>query len=175
MDSVEQGVVRESVKLEKGDCFVVKTDGAVSAPIRLVEKVKDLCGEAVYNHAGIIISEAGDTFESLQRIDHYTIHDYKGSQILIFRHISMTDTLFEKGWAAIAGYDGKMYPWWRMPLFLLGIAKWVHCTYPVCSELLKKFEWGCGIVKHWAGYTPDNIADEVAISRYYTVKYEGVL
>jgi hypothetical protein len=139
-----------------------------------VEKWKSLDCEAVYNHAGIVTSEQGDTFESLKKIDHYKLSDYRGCQILIFRRIEMTDDLFQKGYDSVKKYDGTVYPFWRMPLFLLGIAKWFK-LYPVCSELVMQFECGCGLRKKWAGYNPDNISDEVHISKFYQIKFEGIL
>lgn len=161
------------IKLEKGDCFVVRTDGLISAPIRWIEKAQDLDCEATYNHAGIVVNPNGQTFESLERIDHYSIADYVGSQILVFRHVEMTNELFEQGWNSIKKYEGNIYPAWRFVLFLLRVAKWLHFTYPVCSELVWMFECDCGLRKRWAGYTPDDIADEVHISKYYQIKYEG--
>lgn len=163
------------IKLQRGDCFCVRTDGWVSAPIRWVEKWKSLDCEATYNHAGIIVSDTGETFESLSKIDHYSLHDYAGKKILIFRHIQMTDKLFGKGYQQILKYDGKIYPAWRMPLFILGIAKWFRLTFPVCSELTMLFEVSCGLRKKWAGYSPDNISDEVHISKHYEIKFEGIL
>jgi hypothetical protein len=161
-------------KLQQGDCFVVKTDGWVSAPIRFIEKWQSLDGEATYNHAGIIVSDTGQTFESLEKIDHYKLDDYKGCQILIFRRIEMTQGLFWPAYKSVLKYDGKVYPAWRMPLFILRIAKWFRWTFPVCSELVMMFECGCGLRKKWAGYSPDNIADEVRISKFYQIKFEGV-
>jgi hypothetical protein len=163
------------LKLQKGDGFVVKTAGWISAPIRWVEKWKSLDSEATYNHAGIIVSETGETFESLERIDHYKLSNYKGCQVLIFRRVEMSNDLYQKGWEGIKTYDGKIYPAWRFVLFLLSIAKWLHFTYPVCSELLFMFECKCGLRVKWAGYSPDNIADEVKISKFYLIKFEGVL
>ena len=163
------------IQLQKGDCFVVKTDGVVSGPIREIETLQDLDGqEAVYNHAGIVVDSNGTTFESLGKIDHYKIDDYRGEQILVFRRVEMTDELFNKGWDGIKDLDGKIYPAWRMILFMLRIAKWFTRDFPVCSELVFKFEFSSGLRKAWAGYTPDNIADEVHISKYYNIKYEGI-
>jgi hypothetical protein len=164
------------MKLQAGDVFVVRGDTNISYLIRVAGKFWSTDGECTYNHGGIILDDQGNTFESQSRIDHYNIDQRKGNQILIVRHKDMTPTLFANGWEFIKRLDGVIYPWWRLGLHLLRLARFFHRSgIPVCSELVGMFENGAGLRGEYWGLSPDNLADEWKISKYYDIIYEGVL
>lgn len=163
------------LQVEPGDVFVVKGKGNISYAIRTVGWFWSSDAECSYNHAGIVIDSKGTTFESLNRISKANLKDYIGCEILIARHIDMNEERFRKGWLAIKKFDGVIYPWWRLGLHLLHIARFFHPSgIPVCSELSGMFEAYAGLRKVYWGLTPDNLADEYRISKYYLVKFQGV-
>jgi hypothetical protein len=161
--------------LQAGDEFVVKGNANISYLIRIAGRFWATDGECTYTHAGIITDEKGNTFESLSRIDHYNLEQYRGCQILIVRHKEMTRNKDFDGWKAIKHLDGKVYPYWRLGLHLLHLARFLNRSgIPVCSELVGMFENGAGLRKIFWGLTPDNLADEWKISKYYDIIYEGI-
>jgi hypothetical protein len=163
------------MKLQAGDCFVVRGDTSLSYLIRVFGNFWSSDGECSFNHAGIILDEEGNTFESLNRIDHYNLEQYKGKQIMIVRHNKMNFDLFCKGLASIIHLDGVRYPWWRLAVHLVHLARFFNRSgIPVCSELVGMFENGAGLRKVFWGLTPDNLADEWRISKHYNTIYEGV-
>jgi hypothetical protein len=164
------------MKLQAGDVFVVKGDTSVAYLIRMFGKFWSSDGECTYNHAGIVLDSEGNTFESKNKIDHYNLDQYRGSQIMIVRHKKMSKSRFGKGWESIKHLDGVSYPWWRLGLHLFHLARFFNRSgIPVCSELVGMFENACGLRKTFWGLSPDNLADEWRISRYYDIVYDGVL
>jgi hypothetical protein len=161
--------------LQPGDQFAVRTGGFIADAIIAVEHIYSEDHEACKNHAGIILDEKGNTFEALQKIGMYNLSAYKGCEIIIARHINMTDERFQAGLKAVAKYEGRAYPWWRLGLYLFGFADNLHrIDRPVCSELNGKFEMGASLRQHCWGLTPDNLVDEWRSSTYYQIIYEGV-
>jgi hypothetical protein len=164
------------MKLQAGDVFVVQGTANISYLIRMAGRFWATDGECTYTHAGIILDEQGNTFESLNRIDHYKLDQYKGCQILIVRQRAMTALGFQDGWDAIKHLDRVIYPYWRLGIHLLHLARFINRSgIPVCSELVGMFENGAGLRKVYWGLSPDNLADEWKISKYYDIIYEGVL
>jgi hypothetical protein len=163
------------MKLQAGDCFVVRGNTNISYLIRVAGKFWSTDGECTYNHAGIILNEEGNTFESLNRIDHYKLDGYKGKQIMIVRHKGMNNERYTDGWNFIKRLDGVIYPYWRLALHLVHLARLFNRSgIPVCSELVGMFENGADLREVFWGLTPDNLADEWRISKYYDIIYEGV-
>ena len=148
------------IYVREGDLFLVNSESCLAGAICLVEKIKSLDNSATYNHAGIILDSKGTTLEALWRIDHADLNAYKGRKILIVRHCGMNNDRFTKGIESVMKYHGKLYPVFRLFLHLVGLAKYIHWTYPVCSELVGRFLYGAGLFKStgW-GWNPDNLAD----------------
>lgn len=164
-----------TMKLRKGDVFAVRTNSALAGMINFCQRIWSWDSESKYNHAGIIIGEDGETFESLVRIGRYNLSQYEGQRILIARHREMDDLKFEYGFLKVKDLDGAVYPVLRLLLHLLRLAKYVHWKYPVCSELVGKFLNAAGLWRKWWGVNPDNLADVWAISKYYDIVFEGPL
>lgn len=163
------------VELKPGDEFVVRGKTNLSYLIRVAGTFWSTDGECTYNHAGILVNYVGVTFESQRRITYGNLNQYIGCNIMIVRHKDMTKELYDKGFATISDLNGTIYPWWRLGLHLLHLARFFNKSgIPVCSELAGMFEHGCGLRKVFWGLTPDNLADEWRISRYYDIVYEGV-
>jgi hypothetical protein len=163
------------MKLKAGDVFVVRGDTSISYLIRMFGKFWSSDGECSYNHAGIILDSDGTTFESLNKIASYHISQYIGKQILIVRHKKMTKAKYCQGWNAVSHLAGTIYPWWRLFLHAIHLARYLKRSgIPVCSELVGMFENGAGLREVYWGLTPDNLADEWRISKHHSVIFEGV-
>lgn len=161
--------------LKKGDVFAVKTNSWLAGVINFCQRVWSWDSESKYNHAGIIIGENGETFESLGKIGRYDLSQYEGQCIIIARHKDMDEQKFNHGFLKVKDLDGAIYPVLRLLLHFMRLAKYVHWKYPVCSELVGKFLNSAGLWRKWWGVTPDILADVWAISKYYDVVYEGPL
>lgn len=168
-----EGTPTGKPKFYPGMVFCVATKTAIARCINFVQAFKATDNESRYTHAGIITGNDGTTFEALWRIGYGNLDVYKGCPVIIARHVRMTRAAFLAAWPAIAKLDRAVYPWLRLPLHMVGLAKYIHWKYPVCSELVAKFEVKAGLRKNWWGIMPDHLADEWAISRYYDVIYEG--
>lgn len=160
--------------ISPGMVFAVNTRSALARTINFFQKVKAVDNAAHYNHAGIITDESGTTFEALWKIQYSNLDAYKGCPVIIVRHVWMSEARFLDAWPEIAKLNGKIYPFPRLFLHAVGLAKFIHWRYPVCSELVAKFEFECGLRKNWWGINPDNLADEWKISKYYDVIFKGV-
>lgn len=161
------------MNLEPGMVFCVCSDSWLAGAINWCQKVKAVDNESHYNHAGLITDRTGTTFEALSKIGYGKLNRYKGCKVIVAKHKNMTDGLFDQGFAPLKSLDGSLYPAPRLVLHLLGLAKFVHWKYPVCSELVAKFEFECNLRKNWWGINPDNLVDEWRISKYYDVIFEG--
>ncbi len=163
--------------LKPGDYFCVRTDSWIAGAILAVQRIKALDREARYNHAGIVVSADGTTFESLRRIGHYDINRYAGCDILVARHRDMTPNVFLKGYREVKKWDGTVYPAWRLVLHALGLAKFLHAIdIPVCSELVVEHCRHAGLCDYPGyGWNPDHLADKFRNYRCYDTVYEGAL
>jgi len=162
------------IRLSPGMEFAVSSHSDLAHCINFMQKVKAVDNESTYNHAGIIVDEKGITFEALMKIKYSTLDQYKGRQIIIVCHKEMGPRRFALAWPEIQKLNGKIYPFPRLLLHAVGLAKYVHWKYPVCSELVAKFEFEAGIRKQWWGINPDNLVDEWHISKYYEIVFEGI-
>ncbi len=162
--------------LKPGDLCVVKTNSAVAGTINAAQRFLSRDGKAEYNHALLIVDGTGQTYESLLRIDHYNLAQYVGCPTWIVRHTGMTGPRFKAGYAGIQKYDGKLYPAWRLPLHFLRLARYIHWSYPVCSELVGLFLNRAGLFSStgW-GWSPDDLADLWIESKYYDTLFKGIL
>lgn len=171
-----------------GDEFATRNPMALGAAINIVQRAKSIDNESLYTHAGIITTSAGRTLESLWTVSHQNLWDaYRGQKALIVRNVNMTPEVYLAGYAKIKKHIGQWYPFPRLILHMLHMAKWVHWNRVVCSELVAKFESGCagflagrnvennGFLLNWYGINPDDLSDRWCISRYYNIVFEGII
>ena len=165
-----------------GDVFGTRNPQSLGRAIICVEawKAEALCAE--YSHAGIILNSAGATFEAVWHIETQNIFEaYKGQRVIIARWHGMCPDAFAKGWSAVKDEAGMTYPYCRLALHLLGLAKWIHFGKgTVCSELAEKFLINAGYTmglagRNWWGLSPQELVDEWRISNYINVIYEGII
>lgn len=164
------------LNLKPGDLCVVKTNSAIAGTINAAQRFLSRDGKAEYNHALLIMDKTGKTYESLLRIDHYNLAQYVGCPVWIGRHKHMTRDRFKAGYQDVLQYDGKLYPFWRLPMHFLHLAQYIHWTYPVCSELVGLFLNKAGLFTStgW-GWSPDDLADLWDESKYYETIFKGIL
>ena len=169
------------INLQQGDIFATQNPQSLGKIITLFEAARDESGKAEYSHAGIILDDKGTTFEAVWHIEKQNLlTDYKGSKVIIARWTGMNQLTFDKGWNSVRSEEGMTYPYYRLFLHMLGLARWIHLgSDTVCSELAEKFLINAGAImiagKNWWGLTPQELVDEWRISKYFEVIFEGVI
>jgi hypothetical protein len=176
------------IELCRGDIVCTSFPGAMLGSLvkhRTAIWARD--GKASYGHA-LIIKDVGPrvtTFEALWKIGEYDFFDrYAGQKVFVARYLQMfmDDYMpYHQGMEAVRRFDGRRYPVWRLPLHLLGLAKFLHFTeMPVCSELVALFMRAACWDKPWGweferpyGWTPDTVHDFFRIWRRAQVVFEG--
>lgn len=167
--------------LKPGDVFASKNPQGLGRAILIAQCFKSADQKAEYGHTGIIMDEAGTTLEAVWSIKQQNIYDaYRGMKVLVARWHGMNPVTFKSGYDSVKGQIGRMYPYHRLILHAIGLARWIHwLKTPVCSELTSMFLIHAGAItlegaKPW-GATPDSLVDEWRISKYFDVLFEGVL
>jgi len=169
------------ITLQAGDVFSTQNPQGLGKAIGFVEAIQSQDGKAEYGHSGIIQDAHGKTFEAVMHIAEQNLFDaYKGQKTLIARWTGMNAETFKKGFDAVYPLLGRTYPFQRLLLDLFGLGRWVHVLKtPVCSELTAMFLINCGAIelegKNFWGVTPDYLADEWRISKYFDIIFEGVI
>ena len=168
----------KNIQLEPGMFFVTRNPMALGRAIMAIERVWAKDNEATYSHAGIVTDPEGTTLEALWRIQGNSLDAYKGERVMIGRWTGMNEATYWKGIDAIKEHVGQIYPFWRLPLFLVPImAKYVSLgRFAVCSELTTKFLLGAGFasIGEWRNQTPDDVAELIDRDRDVIKVFEGV-
>lgn len=167
------------IKLQRGDLFATENPMALGKMINFVQKVNNLDNKSKYTHIGLITDKIGITFEALWTYKNQNIYTaYGGKDIIIFRNTRMTEESFNDGMRGIKHLTGRMYPFYRLPLFLLPfLAKISIFKKPVCSELIAMFLYFAGLrnTTQSFGIDPDDLVDRWRIHRDYEIVFEGTL
>lgn len=166
--------------LRPGDVFATSNPNGLGAAICLAEKLKSPDGEADYGHTGIIQTVEGKTLEAVWKIQEQNLFEaYKGDRVLIARFAGSENAWsLRKGFEAVNPLKNRIYPFHRLFLHAIGLARWVHwLKTPVCSELTAMFLISAGVPmscgKNYWGITPDNLVDEWRISKHFDIIFEG--
>jgi len=180
------------MEIKKGDyfCVTAPADGNIFAKflaygIKLFSAIGAKDDRAKYSHAGIITSADGDTFEALTTYKRGHLKNYKGSPIIIGRHIDATeDKVGPATEKVMFEYEGRIYPFIRLGAFMLPlVSKFMH-TKPVCSELCflhmvharhRANTHDNTYIDYYWGLTPDYLADAIINWDVLEVVYEGIL
>ena len=166
----------ESLKLEKGDIFLTKNPMMLGKIINFVQKLWSQDNSSMYSHAGVIISENGDTFEALLTIKASKLEEYKGKEILISRYNKINTKKFRNGMNSILENKGDIYPFHRLFLMIVPALGKINLTgQTVCSEIVGKFLNACGVDINWKGLTPDGLHDFIKNHRDFDIIYKGKL
>lgn len=164
------------IRLKPGDVFCTENPMWLGRAINAVQSFWDPESESKYSHSGFIVDDCGTTSEALWTLTKSDINNYSGKQIIIGRHRCMTVERFFCAYDRIESREGQWYPLHRLPLFFLPpLAKYLHISgRAVCSEWAGKMLCEAGIFKHWAGKSPDYIADIMISWREWDVVFQGV-
>jgi len=161
------------VALEAGMEFASRNPQGLGMMINLFQKFQSIDNDSIFTHTGLIYDANGVTFEARNKLDHYHIDDYKGQHVMIVRPKMLTPEVWTNAWEDLKQYDGKTYPYFRLVLHLLRMAKYVHWETPVCSELTAKYEVILLLRKMWWGINPDNLADFWNYSKFHDIIFDG--
>lgn len=170
------------VVLKRGDVFCVSGNmGWLSNVIRVVQRFWSTDNAAEYSHAGIIISESGETLEALWTVTMSSLTACKGKHVIIARPVLTLQgtpvTNVEGAIEQAFTHLGCGYPVWRLVLNLIPpLGKYVSSgKFLVCSELQAFYLYHCAVrPRPYTGVNPDTLADEYRRWKAYDVIFEGV-
>lgn len=169
-----------SPDVRPGDWFCTSFPGAMLGTIiNGVQRFYAEDGESELTHTGRVVDYEGTTFEALGRYRHqgniWEAYGQEDTKLIIFRHDRMTPALadvahkaalkryrarFFKGKPDCVGYQGKIYPGWRLPMFCVkGIARVGFLKFEVCSEAMMFSLWYVGLMPFFRGWNPDMVTD----------------
>ena len=168
--------------VKEGDIFLTYNSKFLAKGIKYIQEWHAKDGEALYSHAGIILDELGNTFESKARVCSCCFfEEYAGVRVAIYRPTKWDRTRKRRLHAAILKiinkHDGDLYPVRRLLFHAIGLAKHIHWRNQlVCSELVAKYLYYAEL-RHgkYYGTTPDDLHDELRNHRYFELVYEGKL
>jgi hypothetical protein len=163
-----------------GDVFAVRSRHVFAKAINAVQMFWAKDSHAEYNHTGVIMDQAGNTFEANLRYESGNIYkDYSDVKLKVARPTSEPIVSVNTGLAdLLCRYRLKpFYPFWRLPLFIIPpLAKISLFSWDVCSESTAWYLNHCG---HrplpWSGINPDTLADEWRYWRNFEIIFEGVI
>jgi len=163
--------------LKPGDFFSSDSVSEFGSLTVKVEKLWAKDGEAKYSHSGIIVNADGGTVESKSTVREGNISDYIGHNLIIGRWRKMSPDAFNAGLSAIKYNMGTLYPFWRLPMFMIPFLAKIATTWNlgVCSELVAKFLLGAGMTEigKWQGQNPDDIAEIIEHYRSVDIIFQG--
>lgn len=149
--------------LQPGDIFLTSNDTALQKSVNWIQRFWSKDDKSRYGHAGIIISETGDTFESQWKVMSKNIwRDYSNSKFLIARHSWMTPEKFNNAFDQIyREHNGQYYPVYRILFYLYPPLTKLSAGRLVCSELVAKFLYLCDMMPFFNGCNPDYLHDHI--------------
>jgi len=161
--------------LKPGDIFLTENPMALGRAINAVQRFWSKDHHSVYSHAGIIIDEAGSTYESLWRVRSQNLYEaYKGNNILIARHEHMLPGAFNYAFKYIKqDHDRDFYPFYRLTFHLFPPLAKICTRSVVCSELVAKFLHYLDMFPFYNGCTPDDLHDHIVWGKGWKKIYKG--
>ena len=168
----------KDLKLQPGDIFCSTNPMALGRAINAVQWFWSKDKESRYSHSGIILDYNGKTLEALWRFSSQNLYTaYAGDNIIVGRHTHMTPEYFATGYAKIEPDIGAIYPFWKLPLFLLPpLTQFLNFTGKyVCSVRVMQFLFYCSLVNRFTGYNPDDVADMIRTKKGWEIVFEGKL
>ena len=169
---------------QKGDKFLSENPQFLGNLINKVSSFYSVDNKSEYSHSGIITNTDGTILEASWTVQHNNLLEtYEGKKVLVARHNEMTINKFNSGMKKIEEHIGQIYPFPRLLLHLIGLAKHVHWNRVVCSELCAKFLFGADLFSYkYFGVTPDLLNDifkkelnDERTGPKYKIVYENIL
>ena len=162
-------------KVEAGDIFLLAGTGWVDRIINFFQALYSGDTKSEYTHCGVVLGEDGTVFETTRwRTSIRNLFaDSSGSQVKILRWSDMSPPKVELGYMAIEDQLERIYPYHRLALFALGLARWLHWKGMVCSEIVACFLAAAGERDGYWGVNVDQLNDEYTVNREWEVVYVG--
>jgi hypothetical protein len=169
--------MKNYIDFQSGDIFLAQSKTLLDPVINWVQHFWAKDDESVYGHAGLILDEAGNTFDALWSVGSTCFYErYKGCRVLVARYTELTPEKLQTGLSRVLNHDGEWFPIYRLPLAALHIAKFIHWNNVVCSELVAKFLNAIGTRHHhWFGTNVDDLHEELVNYKQYKIVFEGVM
>ena len=149
--------------LQPGDIFLLNSGGWLNKTIDFFQALYSGDHKSDYIHSGVILDAEGKTFETTPwRTGNQNLFTtYPGSILLIARWKGITPTGLVSGYGTVRDQMGKIYPYHRLLLFAVHLARWIHWNGKVCSELVSAFLNGAGFTRQVWGVNVDDLHDEI--------------
>ena len=161
------------MKLEPGDVFFQTSGNILDIIINFFQSLWSGDNRSIFSHCGIILYHDGETFETTGwRTGFGNLSTRQGNKtiVAIYRHREMRELAFDFS----ARLAGRIYPYWRLPIFALGLGRLIHGTNMVCSELVAEFLKRTGVrSKSPWGVSVDRLHDELQADNNWKLVYQG--
>ena len=166
-------------KIQSGDLFLVAGTGDISKGILLFERIWGRDNVSMFSHAGVICTKEGLTLEALPSgfKQGSFFDEYIGKKILLVRPMSVSVDTMNKAFEKFGNdHVGDRYPFGRLILHALGLARFFKSDTDVCSEGVAELCYLFGIRHNrWNGVTPDDLEEEFRNWKCYQIIYDGIL
>jgi len=163
-------------KVKSGDIFLLAGSGWLDKIINFFQALYSGDKRSQFTHSGIFILDGmGYTFETTywRTGQHNLLEEHPGSHIKILRWKGMNLPRVLEGFEAVKDQGGRIYPYHRLALFALGLARWIHWKGMVCSEIVACFLAAAGAREGYWGINVDQLNDDTDINPEWKVVYEG--
>lgn len=161
--------------LRAGDIFLMEGEKFLDRLINFFQALWNGDRRSSCTHAGVILNDSGDTLETTNwRTGFLNLFtDHPGDSVMVFRWQGMNPWLAYVSGDAVADQVGRIYPYQRLVLFTVGLAKYIHWRGMVCSELVARFLVACGARGSWWGINVDLLHDDCLNSKEWKLIYHG--
>ena len=163
--------------LVSGDILLLSGKRWDSRTIRWFQSLWAKDGRVDYDHAAVVVSKDVLFEATTPTIGLYNIEPehYLGSTVKVFRCNGMTFARAVEGRKYIFKLSGLKYPVYRLFLFALRLARFIHWKRMVCSEVAAKFLTDAGFYDRWWGVDVDQLHDYMESDSRFVVVFEGEL
>jgi len=161
------------MKLQPGDIFFQTSGTTLDIIINFFQALWSGDKRSIFSHTGIVVNEDGTTFEtSPWRTGYFNLNSRRGRKtiVAILRHTHMR---YLQTNLHACYLNGVIYPYWRLPLFALGLAGIVHWRNMVCSEIVADLLTNLGLRKSRWGVSVDKLLDDMMSDPNWEAVYQG--
>lgn len=146
------------IQIQKGDVILFTAYHWWGHLIAFFQSLYNKDHAAHHDHAALGIGD-NQIFHTTFTFTQKTTRKFS-SQAVILRPLGMTENKFTAGWKLVADQEGRFYPYWRLFLHMIRLAKYIYWRSMGCSELVAAFLHGAGYWPdtHW-GVDPDDLWD----------------
>ncbi|MEM3452015.1 MAG: hypothetical protein QW835_00110 [Candidatus Hadarchaeum sp.] len=162
--------------LTLGDLFFVDGGSLLSRAINFFQRLKSADWESTFSHVGLVLDCNGTIFHAAKKeiCRENLFQVYPSMECAIVRPRASVSAI-RSAVGEIMRYEGEVYPYFRLFLHLIGLARFIHWRNTmVCSELVARFLYYLGIRhRYWFGTTVDQLWDELCHHRDFDTVFQG--